>query len=206
MFLVELKIFKSLTLIIVAYLLLWTPNQICIDLLIIAPQFVTVDFYNYSSLLAYFNSAVNPFLYAIGNSEIKDALKSLITLRGRCCKKWILAHSCKTRDKPSNHIYRKNWCIVLCKMHVPDTTLNCLVAYLRTNSVITDRCRRTLVCKNTLQQPWMTFEEMSSIRTAKRVQAQKNWRIVMIWRTVETLLALYHLKAFVLLYHNMHHF
>ena len=71
----ELRIFKSLTLILAAYILLWTPVQVCMDIFCFSPCLDIEMAAQYSSALCYFNSAINPFLYAISSAEVKAALK-----------------------------------------------------------------------------------------------------------------------------------
>jgi len=75
----EVKIFKTLTLLLTAYLLTWTPFHICMDLICFAPYLASYDLFNYSSLFTYFNSALNPFLYAVGNAEVRTTLMGAIT-------------------------------------------------------------------------------------------------------------------------------
>jgi len=78
-FFTEFKIFKTLTLLLTAYLLTWTPFHICMDFYCFAPYLASDDLYNYSSLFPYFNSALNPFLYAVGNAEVRAKLMGAIT-------------------------------------------------------------------------------------------------------------------------------
>ena len=83
----ELKIFKTLTLILAAYLLMWTPFHLSMDLFLFAPRSTAIDLtYGWTGIFAFINSAINPFLYAIGNADVKETMLRIITcnLKYRC--------------------------------------------------------------------------------------------------------------------------
>jgi len=74
----ELKIFKSLTVILFAYLVLWTPYYIYIDMECFCPNLVSNYFNQITSTLNYLNSGINPFIYAFSTVEIRNTLRNTV--------------------------------------------------------------------------------------------------------------------------------
>lgn len=80
------KIFRSLCTVVGAYLVLWLPC--CITQSVISFYTLSdllLDFLIATNILAYSNSAVNPFLYAIGSNDFRLAFKRMFR-KVRCCR------------------------------------------------------------------------------------------------------------------------
>lgn len=76
----EMKVFRSLSYIVTAYIVLWTPCHIVVDVLCFEPSLVSDDLYSYVSALCYINSALNPLLYAASNDQMRRAIRRIF-----CC-------------------------------------------------------------------------------------------------------------------------
>ena len=70
----EARIFRSLSYIVTAYLVLWTPTHIIGDIGYFNISLLSDDIINYVSILCYFNSAVNPLLYAASCEHTRHAM------------------------------------------------------------------------------------------------------------------------------------
>ncbi len=81
----EVNIFITLSYIIFSYLLCWVPFHFVFDISAIKPELVPEPIYTFTFWLTYFNSTLNPFLYAYSNKEFKQAFKKVM----QC--KWITA-------------------------------------------------------------------------------------------------------------------
>ena len=75
------KLFLSLSYLVAAYLVLWTPSQICVDILCFSYS-VPDDVYYFVSALCYLNSALNPFLYAAASVQTRQAYRKVL------CRFW----------------------------------------------------------------------------------------------------------------------
>jgi len=80
----QARIYQSLRFIVGAYLFFWTPYQILYDIAIFSPQkLFSSPEYPFTvciHLLEYLNSAINPFMYAMGKNQIASAIMGTITL------------------------------------------------------------------------------------------------------------------------------
>ena len=83
----EFNIFITLSYIIFSYLLCWVPFHFVFDISAIAPELVPEPIYTFTFWATYFNSTLNPFLYAYSNKEFKQAFKKVMKCRWvRKCK------------------------------------------------------------------------------------------------------------------------
>ncbi len=83
----EINIFITLSYIIFSYLLCWVPFHFVFDISAISPELVPEPIYTFTFWLTYFNSTLNPFLYAYSNKEFKQAFKKVVKCRWvRKCK------------------------------------------------------------------------------------------------------------------------
>ncbi len=74
----EMKIFLSLSYIIIAYLICWSPFHFCFDALYFDENSVSYDWYSFATLCCYFNSTLNPILYACASKEFRTAFKNIL--------------------------------------------------------------------------------------------------------------------------------
>ncbi|KAK2188175.1 hypothetical protein NP493_142g03003 [Ridgeia piscesae] len=74
----ERKAFVTLTYIIFSYLACWVPFHFVFDISAIDPARVPEVIYTITFWLTYFNSTVNPFLYAYSNKDFQNAFKRVI--------------------------------------------------------------------------------------------------------------------------------
>ena len=74
----EKKIFVTLSYIIFSYLLCWVPFHIVFDISAINPDLVPPNIYTFAFWLTYFNSTLNPFLYAFSSAEFRSAFKKVL--------------------------------------------------------------------------------------------------------------------------------
>ena len=72
------RVFLSLTYIMFAYLICWTPFHIVFDLLYIDASLVSVDVYTWACLMCYWNSMVNPLIYAFTAKDFRRAFKMVL--------------------------------------------------------------------------------------------------------------------------------
>ena len=79
----EKNIFITLSYIIFFYLICWVPFHFVFDISAINPALVPEYIYTFAFWLTYFNSTLNPFLYAYSNKEFRMAFKEVL----KC--KWI---------------------------------------------------------------------------------------------------------------------
>ena len=72
------KIFRSLCYVVGAYLILWLPACITQSVMAFYPiSDVLLESLIATNILSYSNSAVNPFLYAVGSNDFRLAFKSM---------------------------------------------------------------------------------------------------------------------------------
>ena len=74
----ERKTFVTLSYVIISYLICWVPFHIVFDFSAIDPSFVPESIYNTTFWLTYFNSTLNPFLYAYSSKEFRLAFKRVL--------------------------------------------------------------------------------------------------------------------------------
>ena len=74
----EARIFRSLSYIVAAYLVLWTPTHIAVDVNYHDASLLSDDIVNYVSILCYLNSAINPVLYAASCELTRQAMRRVI--------------------------------------------------------------------------------------------------------------------------------
>lgn len=72
------KVFLTLSYVVLAYLVLWTPSQIVVDIMCFDNSLVSIDLYYYVSALCYFNSALNPVLYAASSVQTRQAFRKVL--------------------------------------------------------------------------------------------------------------------------------
>ena len=77
----EKKIFISLSYIIIAYLLCWSPFHIVFDILYFDENAVSFEWYSFATLCCYLNSTLNPFLYACASKDFRTAFKNILFLK-----------------------------------------------------------------------------------------------------------------------------
>ncbi len=73
------RIFICLSYIIIAYIICWSPFHIVFDVLFFNKNAVTFECYTFASWCCYFNSTLNPFLYAAANKEFRLAFRKVFT-------------------------------------------------------------------------------------------------------------------------------
>lgn len=81
----ERKIFISLSYIIIAYLVCWSPFHIVFDVLFFDPNAVSFEWYTFASWMCYINSMLNPILYAASSDVFRGAFKAILTFK--VCRK-----------------------------------------------------------------------------------------------------------------------
>ena len=74
----EKNIFVTLSYIIFSYLACWVPFHLVFDISAIDPDLVPDWLYSFTFWLTYFNSTLNPFLYAYSNREFYGAFKEVM--------------------------------------------------------------------------------------------------------------------------------
>lgn len=80
----EQRIFVILTYVVGSYLICWFPFYIAFDTYAWAPDFVPADLYTFFFWLTYFNSTLNPFLYAYTSKDFRLAFIKVIKCLCRC--------------------------------------------------------------------------------------------------------------------------
>ena len=75
----EKKIFLSLTYIVLAYLICWSPFHLIFDVLYFNRNAVTCHWYTFASLMCYLNSAINPILYASANRDFRNTFRRIVS-------------------------------------------------------------------------------------------------------------------------------
>ena len=78
----EARIFRNLSYIVTAYLVLWTPNHIMGDVGYFDGSLLSDEIVNYVSILCYLNSAVNPLLYAASCEHTRHAMCRVFRCNG----------------------------------------------------------------------------------------------------------------------------
>lgn len=84
----ERKIFISLSYILVAYLVTWSPFHVIFDILFFDPNGVSSEWYGFGYIMAFFNSTLNPILYAASSRDFRVAFKHILT--GKACRWMVL--------------------------------------------------------------------------------------------------------------------
>ena len=82
----EKRIFRSLTAILITYLICWSPFHLMLDIQIIGGEYMSREFYSYHGYavwLCYANSAINPVIYAFVNKDFRIAFKNVLMCRCR---------------------------------------------------------------------------------------------------------------------------
>lgn len=74
----ERKSFITLAYIIFSYLACWLPFHFVFDISAIDPDRVPEMIYTVTFWLTYFNSTINPFLYAYSNKDFQNAFRRVI--------------------------------------------------------------------------------------------------------------------------------
>ncbi|KAK7101608.1 alpha-2B adrenergic receptor-like [Littorina saxatilis] len=77
----EQKVFRTLTYVVVGYLICWMPFHVSFDVMAIDRTLVPERFYDVTYWLAYCNSAINPFLYNFSSPDFHRAFKRLMGRR-----------------------------------------------------------------------------------------------------------------------------
>ena len=80
----EGKIFVTMSYIVLSYLACWVPFHIVFDCSAINPDLVPEPLYTATFWLTYFNSTLNPFLYAYSSKEFRVAFSNVLKC---CCRK-----------------------------------------------------------------------------------------------------------------------
>ena len=82
----EKRIFRSLTAILITYLICWSPYHLMLDIQIIVGEYMSRELYSYHGYavwLCYANSAINPIIYAFVNKDFRIAFKNVLMCRCR---------------------------------------------------------------------------------------------------------------------------
>ncbi|XP_021360948.1 5-hydroxytryptamine receptor-like [Mizuhopecten yessoensis] len=79
----ERKVFKTLTYILVGYVICWLPFHIVFDVSCAMPEVVPPLVFNITFWLSYMNSTINPFLYNFSSAEFRAASKALLCRKRR---------------------------------------------------------------------------------------------------------------------------
>ncbi|GFR77872.1 muscarinic acetylcholine receptor [Elysia marginata] len=80
----EMKVFVTLTYIIVGYLICWVPFHVVFDLQAGDPALVPKAVYDVTFWMTYINSTINPFLYNFSSPEFREAFKKIFI----CSTRW----------------------------------------------------------------------------------------------------------------------
>ncbi|XP_077994443.1 muscarinic acetylcholine receptor M1-like [Glandiceps talaboti] len=85
----HVKTAKSLAILVMAYLLCWAPYNIALIVSVFCPSYdcVSSAVWNVSIRLLYFNSTINPFLYALCNLRFRQNFKDMLCRLCVKCKK-----------------------------------------------------------------------------------------------------------------------
>ncbi|XP_069141186.1 alpha-2A adrenergic receptor-like [Argopecten irradians] len=79
----ERKVFKTLTYILIGYVICWLPFHVVFDVRCAMPEAVPPLLYNITFWLSYMNSTINPFLYNFSSTEFRAATKALLCRKRR---------------------------------------------------------------------------------------------------------------------------
>ena len=74
----EKKIFITLSYVILSYLACWVPFHVVFDIDAVDPSLVPETVFTITFWLTYFNSTLNPFLYAFSSKEFRTAFKMVL--------------------------------------------------------------------------------------------------------------------------------
>ncbi|ELT97435.1 hypothetical protein CAPTEDRAFT_193393 [Capitella teleta] len=77
----ERRMFVSLSYILIAYLVTWSPFHITFDVAYFKPDSVPFEWYSVAYSLAYANSMLNPILYATSSHDFRTAFKRILTCK-----------------------------------------------------------------------------------------------------------------------------
>jgi len=75
------KAFITLSYIVIAYVVCWTPFQFVFDVSLAKPEAISGDLYTAMFWLAYINSGLNPFMYAFSSADFRGAAVRMIKCR-----------------------------------------------------------------------------------------------------------------------------
>jgi len=75
------KAFITLSYIVLAYVLCWSPFHFVFDVSLASPESVSADLYTAAFWLAYINSGLNPFMYAFSSADFRTAVGHVIKCR-----------------------------------------------------------------------------------------------------------------------------
>ncbi|ELT95665.1 hypothetical protein CAPTEDRAFT_110529 [Capitella teleta] len=77
----ERRLFVSLSYILIAYLVTWSPFHITFDIDYFKPNVVPFEWYCVAYLTSYGNSMLNPILYAASSHDFRTAFKRILTCK-----------------------------------------------------------------------------------------------------------------------------
>ncbi|ELU15881.1 hypothetical protein CAPTEDRAFT_108114 [Capitella teleta] len=77
----ERRLFVSLSYILIAYLVTWSPFHITFDIDYFKPSAVPFEWYCIAYLTSYGNSMLNPILYAASSHDFRTAFKRILTCK-----------------------------------------------------------------------------------------------------------------------------
>jgi hypothetical protein len=77
----ERRAFKTLTYIIVGYLICWVPFHIVFDISAVNPEAVPEIVFTITFWLTYINSTINPLLYNFSNPEFRVAFRKILCIK-----------------------------------------------------------------------------------------------------------------------------
>jgi len=75
------KAFITLSYIVLAYVLCWSPFHFVFDVSLASPESVSGDLYTATFWLAYINSGLNPFMYAFSSADFRTAVVQIVKCR-----------------------------------------------------------------------------------------------------------------------------
>ena len=75
------KAAKMLSVILLAFVITWLPYHVCVVITPFCPECISSEIWNFSYMLCYLNSTLNPFCYALGSRDFRRVFKKVL-----CCK------------------------------------------------------------------------------------------------------------------------
>ncbi|XP_005111180.1 alpha-2A adrenergic receptor-like [Aplysia californica] len=79
----EVRVFVTLTYIIVGYLICWVPFHIVFDVTAYDEKLVPEAVYDVTFWMTYVNSTINPFLYNFSSPEFRNAFRRMVHRKAR---------------------------------------------------------------------------------------------------------------------------